>query len=1052
MFLQLPVSDNWAFQTAFNPRNPDILATASYDGKISVESLQTIPNDSNPSAAKSTSGDLFNDLEFLSPSSGLTLQQPPKWLRRPTSATFGFGGLLVSVGNLPAASGSHQSASVHLRKVVTEPEIIERAERLQAAVGSKEDLGALCEERTKTAEGNATEVWKALSSLFTTNSREELVSLLGFSKEEVAEQVAAAINKFKAAHEPAESAEPTSSDAPEPPASVAEGSGESTTSAGQAEGADSEFSVGDLSDATKKTEGDTEASELASLFTDEGGAGTPQTDAAADIFSSMGTLRSALPTHVTIPHLTDVAESAAATIGSASSSVHSESLRVSTFKIYPSDESEVDRLITRALVLGDFESAVSLCLSSDRFADAILLAARGGEELLHKTRETYFRRRTTSLPYLRLFQSIVSDDLTDVVQNADLSEWQEIFVVLCTFAKSDEFNNLAEQLGQRLEHQYRVFSASEVEETAAKAKPLRKNAMLCYLAARKLEKVVTIWADEMKEEEESVIATTGDHARYSAHAQALQSFIEKVTVFQSATGYVDKDLATPTTSEEVAESGARTYRLASLYERYFEYADLLATQGLGQTASKYVEMTPADFKCEGKDSEVTRQRLLTTPSSKVAAPLSSAPAVAPSFARGNVPMRPSSRGSPGPYGASQYASAAPPAQAPAPPAQTAYQPYTPASAPAAPAASGPYGANANSGPYGQPANVNSSPYGQPSASSYGQRPYGQPAATGGYSQPSAGPYGGYTQAAPASLPPPPRRLDSPSDGTLPPISAAARRDIPGWNDAPPTKPNEGVTSRPPSAAPKPNAITSPFPNSPAMSAPPMSPGLSQSQSQGNFFAPPPPARGNSPGQGLLPPPPRGSNVTRAAPPPAASSQQRAAPPSGPPRGMMPPLRGQVQPARVASPLGPGPPTRALSPPSGPPRLPSSNMAAQVAARPPPPSQTSSMYAPPPGQASSAAAPPPSRYAPPPGGQPPSGSANFRTSPTASNAALKPPPPPPAAPAAPPAPPRHPAGDRSHISFDNLPVYEQINFLFEYIQTLPASNVSIHCFFYGLGIS
>ncbi|CED83601.1 wd40 repeat-like protein [Phaffia rhodozyma] len=1040
MLGELPVSDNWVFQTAWNPRNPDILATASYDGKISVESLQTVQSDTPSESQPAASGDLFNDPSFLSPAStGLSLQRPPKWLRRPISASFGFGGALVSTSNLPSATGANQSASVHIRTLVTQPDIIERAERLQVVAGSKEDLGSLCEERTKAAEGNASEVWKALSSLFTTNSREELISLLGFSKEEVAEQVATAINKFKSTHDLTESS-PTE---PAVEATALEGSEVSATSAGQAEATESEFSIGDLSDATKKTEGETEASEAASLFTDDGGNGTPQTDAAADIFSSLGTLRSALPTHVNIPHVNDVTESAAATVGSATSSVHSESLKVSTFKIYPTDESEVDRLITRALVLGDFKSAVSLCLSSDRYADAILLAARGGEDLLHKTRETYFRRQTTSLPYLRLFQSIVSDDLTDVVQNADLSEWQEIFVVLCTFAKAHEFNNLAEQLGQRLEHQYRVSSVSEIEETAAKAKTLRKNAMLCYLAARKLEKVVTIWADEMKEEEQAVIAATGDYSRYAAHAQALQSFIEKVTVFQSATGYVDKDLATPTTSEAVAESGARTYRLASLYERYFEYADLLATQGLVKTASKYMDMTPSDFKCEGKDSEISRQRFLANPSSTPIPVTTSAFGATPAFTRGAVPMKLLRPNSPAAFGASQYTPTAAPAVQPIPAVSTqpSYQPYTPATAPSA-SASAP--ATVSAGPYGVP-NNNSSPYGQPATSAYGQRAYGQQAygqQAGGYGQPAAGSYGAYSQPGSVSVPPPPRGLDSVSN-TPPLPPAATRRDISGWNDAPPTKAGEAGLSRPPSAAPKPNAITSPFPNSPAMTAPPMSPG--QSQQPGNFFPPPP--RGNTPGQGLPPPPRAGTTAARPPPPPAAAPANapppRAAPPPGPPRGPgPPPLRGQAQPPRVSSPLASEPP-RVMSPPSGPPRLPSSNMAAQAAARPPPPSQTSSMYAPPPGQASSTAAPPSSnRYAPSPASQPSNGPAGFRSPPPAANQPLKPPPPPPAAPATPPAPPRHPAGDRSHIPFDNLPIFEQIQFLFEYIQTLPAPNPQI----------
>ncbi|KIO15285.1 hypothetical protein M407DRAFT_62108, partial [Tulasnella calospora MUT 4182] len=195
--------------------------------------------------------------------------------------------------------------------------------------------------------------------------------------------------------------------------------------------------------------------------------------------------------------------------------------------------------------LGDFESAVSLCLSVERYADAILLAVKGGPELLQKTQTAYFTKQTTSLPYLRLYQSIVSNDLDDIVQNADLREWQEIFVILCTFAKVDEFSGLAKQLGQRLEFQGKVVKAADPQNSQVLAKEYRRNATLCYLAAGKLEQIVHIWIEEMKEEEAATVASGDEQhgiSRYTSHAMALQTFIEKVAVFRGATKYVDAEL------------------------------------------------------------------------------------------------------------------------------------------------------------------------------------------------------------------------------------------------------------------------------------------------------------------------------------------------------------------------------------------------------------------------------------------------------------------------------------------------------------------------------
>ena len=140
----------------------------------------------------------------------------------------------------------------------------------------------------------------------------------------------------------------------------------------------------------------------------------------------------------------------------------------------------------------------------------------------------------------------------------------KIFVVLCTFAKGDEFAGLTEQLGQRLEFAGSLRRGAEGDE-------FRKNATLMYLMAGKLKKVVNIWIEEMSSEEEHAlhqVQDTGSDAvsvsssRYSAHPHALQTFIEKITTFRSATNYVDTGLH-PKVQADAAEEGS--YRLVGLY-------------------------------------------------------------------------------------------------------------------------------------------------------------------------------------------------------------------------------------------------------------------------------------------------------------------------------------------------------------------------------------------------------------------------------------------------------------------------------------------------------
>ena len=69
---EFPVVTNWTFQTAFNPANPNLLATASFDGKIAVQTLQN--TGAGTDQAKSTTQALDGEDFF---SRAQTQPQPP---------------------------------------------------------------------------------------------------------------------------------------------------------------------------------------------------------------------------------------------------------------------------------------------------------------------------------------------------------------------------------------------------------------------------------------------------------------------------------------------------------------------------------------------------------------------------------------------------------------------------------------------------------------------------------------------------------------------------------------------------------------------------------------------------------------------------------------------------------------------------------------------------------------------------------------------------------------------------------------------------------------
>ena len=321
---QLPSADNWAFQVDWCPRNPDLFAAAFFDGTIGIHSIQSTneTNELPPATPQPDASDIFGAPGFTRANQAtLTLRHPPKWLRRPISSSFGYGGKLVTVNNLPSAQGKNQSSVVHVRKVVTENVIVERAQKLQASVDA-DNLQDLAQEKTSTDETSAT--WKALLSLFKANSRDELITLLGFSKEEVAARVAEAVANLKKAaadranatmeqdvtesdlktHEPVVSfAEPEREATPEEEEGEGEGDEALDSAALAAEATPSEVSASAASDTTSTTrQADGESTTTApSLFGDDV-IGTPQGDAAADFFGSIGTARTAEDDNIRVPH------------------------------------------------------------------------------------------------------------------------------------------------------------------------------------------------------------------------------------------------------------------------------------------------------------------------------------------------------------------------------------------------------------------------------------------------------------------------------------------------------------------------------------------------------------------------------------------------------------------------------------------------------------------------------------------------------------------------------------------------------------------------------
>uniref|UniRef100_A0A803YLK1 Protein transport protein Sec31A n=1 Tax=Meleagris gallopavo TaxID=9103 RepID=A0A803YLK1_MELGA len=194
---------------------------------------------------------------------------------------------------------------------------------------------------------------------------------------------------------------------------------------------------------------------------------------------------------------------------------------------------DVDGLITQALLTGNFESAVDLCLHDNRMADAIILAIAGGQELLSRTQEKYFSKIQSKIT--RLITAVVTKNWKEIVQSCDLQNWREALAAVLTYARPDEFAALCDLLGNRLE--------SEGDSL------LRTQACLCYICAGNVEKLVACWSK----------------VQDGNSPLSLQDLIEKVVILRKAvqlTQAVDPNAVG-----------------ALLAEKMSQYANLLAAQG-----------------------------------------------------------------------------------------------------------------------------------------------------------------------------------------------------------------------------------------------------------------------------------------------------------------------------------------------------------------------------------------------------------------------------------------------------------------------------------------
>ncbi|XP_014832360.1 PREDICTED: protein transport protein Sec31A-like isoform X1 [Poecilia mexicana] len=475
---ELPTTNQWCFDVQWCPRNPALLSAASFDGRITVYSVMggSLKAQQQSTADMISSsfdtmdpfgtGQVLPPLQVPQPSVQETivppLKKPPKWVRRPVGASFGFGGKLITFENPklpPVQSPQPVPRQVFVSQVTTETEFLQRSRELQAALQSG-SFNNYCQAKIQNAKSDAEQdIWKFLLVNFEDEARIKFLKLLGFSKDELERKISKCLGKnFQS----------------------------------NGHGVDAK----DLAEKMQRLT--TERSDEAAADARTSGSISP-----ADFFS-----------HTPKDN--------------------------STFQIPVS--CDTDGLISQALLVGNFEGAVDLCLNDGRYAEAILLSISGGEDLLKKTQQKYLSKQKNSISML--ISSVVTQNWRDIVQNCELDNWKEALAALLTYAHPEDFACFCDTLGNRLVH----------EGTEKRC----LQACLCYICSGNIEKLVECWALH----------------RECSSPLGLEDLVEKVMMLR-------KSIERLRNSEVAVQSPV-------LAEKLTCYAGILAAEGSLATAMTYL--------------------------------------------------------------------------------------------------------------------------------------------------------------------------------------------------------------------------------------------------------------------------------------------------------------------------------------------------------------------------------------------------------------------------------------------------------------------------------
>lgn len=556
---EAPQTAKWNFDVKWSPRIPGLYLASACDGRITVNSLMT--STTAPSVSSETVNALAESFGEMADGfqSGVTekspravhsqrvaynVMRPPKWLKKPVSVSFGFGGVRASFSSKDTSRVVKIEPYHESFPGLTEGPL--ELDKVLMDLTSENPAPALewCEKAAASAETPREKMaWDGLALMFQTDCRRKVLQYLGFElpPPDAGDDISMPVYGLSRSQPLAVPVRPS----PLPAVDIPENKIDATAA------------VDALANGAPAMNLDGPAPwEVSDLVEDD-------VNVKDSILDGDDTVNGGVEDSVNKPNGTSL-----------------EAMNTSK-SLSSKSKSEVDDLIKRSVIVGDFKAAVEACMHVGRAADALLIAYAGGPDLWLKTQTEYLSQVSSSQG-----SSIVGavagpkskmDTFVCEAAEAGKESWKEALAVVLTYSAAEDISESCSALGQRL-----LLG----NDPAA--------ALFCFICAGNTRMATTVW---MRERPSTAKATS---VMMSHRIERLTEVVQRVRLVTAATALCNGEL-------EIGAVRALDEVSGSVL---CEYGALLAAGGNFSQAVTYLNNLEPSYSCVYGSAELIQAQAL----------------------------------------------------------------------------------------------------------------------------------------------------------------------------------------------------------------------------------------------------------------------------------------------------------------------------------------------------------------------------------------------------------------------------------------------------------